>query len=47
MMDIVAYLSIFQIFWNSMRATCWDCVSQVLKKVQKASKKALSHLKHH
>ena len=28
-----------------MCAACWDCVSQMLLKVQKASKKALAHLK--
>ena len=30
-----------------MRAARWDCVSQVLPKVQKASKQALAHLKDH
>ena len=30
-----------------MHAVCWDCVSQVLQKVQKASKKALAHLEDH
>ena len=29
-----------------MRAACWNCVSQVLLKVQKA-KKALEHIKDH
>ena len=30
-----------------MCTACWDCVSQVLLKVQKASKKALAHIKDH
>ena len=45
---LLALISIFHnLLWNLMCAAPWDCVSQVLLKVPKASKKALAHLKDH
>ena len=38
---------ILSYFWNFMWAARWDCVSQVLPKVQKASKNALEQLNDH